>query len=166
MRLFALLTGAVAFFSVGAVAPSQAARDDGQNDKPRYVYEQTTGNLYLVAGADRTLLGTGYSGTGDGRNNPDLQGTRNVGPIPQGLWRIGDAHDSQKTGKLVMDLTPVGHDALGRSDFQMHGDNAKTHDASHGCIVMDRSVREKIASGEVRELEVVHGPDAKKEGDR
>lgn len=166
MKAFGLLTGVAVALCAGVPAQSRPAGEDGKGDTPRYVYEQTTGNLYLVAVGDRTLLGTGYSGTGDGRNNPDQQGTRNVGPIPQGLWRIGEAHDSHKTGKLVMDLTPVGHDALGRSDFQIHGDNARTHDASHGCIVMGRDVREKIASGEVRELEVVRGPGAKKEGDK
>ena len=112
MRLSRMLAGAAVTLLVAAApAPSRPAKEDGKGDQARYVYEQTTGNLYLVAGADRTLLGTGYSGTGDGRNNPDMQGARNVGPIPQGLWRIGDAHDSAKTGKLVMDLTPVGHGA-------------------------------------------------------
>ncbi len=37
-------------------------------------------------------------------------------------------------------LAPKGHDAHGRSGFQIHGNNVK-NDASRGCIIMDFPVR-------------------------
>lgn len=53
-----------------------------------------------------------------------------------------------------MALTAVGHDALGRSGFLMHGDNVK-HDASQGCIIMLRTVRDLVSNSEDKQLTVV-----------
>lgn len=35
------------------------------------------------------FVGTGQSGTEEGRNNLDIRDVHNVGPIPQGLYFIG-----------------------------------------------------------------------------
>lgn len=116
----------------------------------RWRYVQSTGALYGVAG----LIGTGYSGHGEGRNNPAMEAVPRVGPIPAGLWAISNPHDSPHTGPFTLDLTPVGHDAHGRSAFKIHGDN-KAHDASAGCIVLFRAVRETIWNSGDHQLEVV-----------
>ena len=55
-----------------------------------------------------------------------------------------------------MPLTPVGHDALGRSGFFIHGDSIKGG-ASHGCIVLPRPVRLFIANSGDQDLTVVSG---------
>lgn len=112
-------------------------------------WDQSEGGLYL----DGRLLGRGYSGRGAGRNNPAMEAVREVGPIPAGRWRIGPPRTSARTGPHVMDLTPVGHDAHGRSAFQIHGDNA-AGDASSGCIVLPRVHRELISKNGPRTLEV------------
>jgi len=119
------------------------ARPDG------WSWDQSGGALYL----DGRLLARGYSGRGEGRNNPAMEAEPRVGPIPCGPWRIGPPRSSARTGPHVMDLTPLGHDAHGRSAFQIHGDNA-AGDASSGCIVLPRRFRERISASGLRRLEV------------
>ncbi len=108
-------------------------------------YEQSTGRI----SRDGELLATGYSGTGEGRNNPTMEAVPNVGPIPCGLYRIGAPYQGQHTGPYTLNLDPIGHDARGRTAFRIHGDDAE-HDASRGCIILSpRSLRAQIwASGD------------------
>lgn len=103
--------------------------------------------------SERQWTARGYSGRGEGRDNPAMEAVRGVGPIPAGCWRIGPPRRSNRTGPHVMDLTPVGHDAHGRSAFQIHGDNAES-DASSGCIVLPRFYRELISKSGASRLEV------------
>ena len=112
-------------------------------------YSQSTGTLTR----DGQFIAAGYSGAGIGRNNPAEQAVRDVGPIPQGRYNIGPHFDAVVQGPCVMRLTPVGHDALGRDGFLIHGDNL-THEASTGCIVLPPEIRETIAASEDRDLEV------------
>ena len=119
-----------------------------------WTYSQSTGQLRH----DGALVGTGYSGAGTsaatGRNNPAMQATENAGPIPQGLYTIGPLHNSTNTGPNVMNLTPSGHNALGRTDFQIHGNNA-TNNASHGCVIMPPAVRNAVANSRDHQLAVI-----------
>lgn len=115
-----------------------------------WTYEQHNGRLCH----DGALEGTGYSGTGIGRNNPNMESVTGVGPIPAGLYEVGLAYAHPHLGPCVMNLMPIGHDLLGRSDFRIHGDS-KNHNASHGCIVLGPSLRRQIAASPDRELTVV-----------
>lgn len=45
-----------------------------------------------------------------------------------------------------MNLTPAGHNALGRSGFMIHGNNVQNN-ASQGYIILGPSIRQQIASG-------------------
>ena len=56
-----------------------------------WTYSQTTGEFRGISG---DVLARGYSGSGEGKNNPLLQAKPNVGPIPRGNWtiKIGRAH--------------------------------------------------------------------------
>lgn len=112
-------------------------------------WDQVQGVLYL----DGARMAVGYSGRGAGRNNPALEREKGVGPIPAGSWRIHKPRNSARTGPHVMGLSPVGHDAHGRSAFQIHGDNA-AGDASSGCIVLPRAMRERISASGLGTLEV------------
>lgn len=108
-----------------------------------WTYHQSTGRLSL----DGSLIATGYSGKGDARNDGSREGERNIGPIPRGQYAIAAPRDSLNTGPYVMDLTPVGHDALGRDDFQIHGPGAANpDDSSRGCIILERGIREQIGT--------------------
>ena len=107
-----------------------------------WTYEISTGALRR----DGELVGHGYSGKkGRWRNNPAACHEKAAGPIPPGRYRIGRPRQSARTGPHVMDLTPIGHDALGRSALQIHGDNRRG-DASSGCIVANRPIREHVST--------------------
>jgi RHS repeat-associated protein len=125
----------------------------------KVVYNQTTGEIsHVDSSGNTTTLGHGYSGNGEGWNNPDYQYHENVGPIPEGTYDIGSQRTSANTGPAVMDLTPrSGTFTNGRTDFQIHGDNGlNNNSASQGCIVGSRKLRDAIANTGDTELEVVN----------
>ena len=121
-----------------------------------WVYSQSTGALtYVDSNNNSTNVGTGYSGTGQGRDNPAMQDVPSIGPIPQGTYDIGSARRSPNTGPATMSLTPqAGTDTFGRDLFRIHGDNA-TNDASQGCVILNRTIRNQINQSTDRVLRVV-----------
>lgn len=117
-----------------------------------WAYKQSTGELTL----NGAFEGTGYSGTGAGRNNPAEQEVHDIGPIPQGSYTIGPAYDEVPgLGPCVMHLDPIeGTNVFGRTAFRIHGDNARD-DASHGCVILGPSIRHLIAASVDKILVVV-----------
>jgi hypothetical protein len=107
-----------------------------------WVWDQSAGTLSFGG----SIVGNGYAGNGRGKNNPSMQAAQGVGPIPRGLWRMVGVKDSPNTGPFTIVLQPEpGTDALGRSEFRVHGDSVKNPGtASHGCIILQRAIREKI----------------------
>lgn len=119
-----------------------------------WTWHQKKGQLVNDAGE---VIASGYSGHGEGVNNPEMETVQAVGPIPAGKWKIErwDAHHSH-LGPVVAVLVPVDHDAHGRSAFRIHGDNSKmNHTASNGCIVLSRAAREAWRDNGGSEFEVV-----------
>ena len=123
-------------------------------DACAWTYTQKSGELRQ----DGKPVATGYSGAGVGKNNPALEDVPNVGPIPQGNWTIaGPPTDTADHGPYVLKLNPsAGTETFGRSGFLMHGDS-KEHPgcASHGCVILPRSVREQVWNSGDRDLEVL-----------
>ena len=119
-----------------------------------WTYSQKTGDLEQ----DGSHVATGYSGAGEGKNNPVLQSVRNVGPIPAGDWTIaGPPINIEDHGPYVLRLTPSADtDTFGRSGFLMHGDS-KEHPgcASEGCVILPRPIREQVWESGDRDLQVV-----------
>ena len=119
-----------------------------------WMYSQSTGQLHH----DGVLIGTGYSGAGfnaaTGRNNPSMQNVPNQGPIPTGQYQIGASYNHPQKGPISMNLTPIGHNALGRSGFMIHGNNVQNN-ASQGCILLGPAIRQQIAASSDHVL-VVH----------
>ena len=118
-----------------------------------WTWDQSAGALSR-AGA---IVSCGYSGAGRGKNNPAMQAAQGVGPIPRGRWRIVAVKDSPNTGPftIVIDAEP-GTDTCGRSAFRIHGDSiARPGTASHGCIILPRTIRQAIWASGDRALEVV-----------
>ena len=119
-------------------------------------YEQHSGRLSLDG---HTLTVSAYSGHGGGLNNPELEASPQVGPIPAGRYRIGAEFVHPKAGPICMRLLPEkGTDTHGRDGFMIHGDNSRgDRSASEGCIIVARPVRvliaEAVAAGD-NELEV------------
>ena len=121
------------------------------------VYSQSSGLMYLEDDQhNRIALARGYSGAGTSINDPDSEGFGGRGPIPRGVWKVGTAFSSKRTGPFAIPLTPVGHDAYHRTGFQIHGDN--THgdrSASTGCIILPRLIRLVIIHLRITTLEVI-----------
>ncbi|MDN3682224.1 DUF2778 domain-containing protein [Vibrio tapetis subsp. quintayensis] len=119
-------------------------------------YVQTTGELYF----NDEFIATGYSGKAEYKNKPKMQHMKSLGPIPRGEYKIHNPRRSDRTGPYVLPVTPVGHGAYNRTDFQIHGDSIKNPGAaSSGCIIMQRSIREKIWNSGVRKLIVIEARD-------
>jgi hypothetical protein len=118
-------------------------------------YSQTSGRWTLDNGS---VLGAGYSGNGPGKNNGHLQMLENIGPIPQGEYRIGGAFTHPSKGPLVMNLIPKDlSKTYTRSGFLIHGDSiADPGNASLGCIVLPHDVRQKIADCKDKDLTVIY----------
>lgn len=128
-------------------------------------YVQRTGQVWL----NGALLGVGYAGFGEGKNNPAMERVHDVGPLPVGRYRLEPPGPHPTAGGFVMRLTPLpGTQTYGRSRFMCHGDNVdpeKRGTASHGCIVLARALREAMWASGVRILEVVaDAPAAASEG--
>ena len=119
-----------------------------------YFYSQEDGRLVH----DFELpLGYGYSGHGEGKNNPALQHVPDVGPIPVGDYTIEPAINSPTHGPVAMPLSPDhANDMYGRGGFLIHGDSLEhPGEASLGCIIMPRNVRDIVSAGTDRRLRVV-----------
>ena len=116
-------------------------------------YDQSSGELTH----NGKFISRGYSGHQLGKNNPGLEGKVATGPLPRGMWKIGGPpYNSANVGPYALHLSPVGHDAHGRSAFKIHGDSARAPGtASKGCLIFPRNVREAIWTSGDRDLEVV-----------
>lgn len=99
-------------------------------------------------------MGTGYSGfPPEGQNNPAAQSRPNIGPIPCGTYTVGPPECVDTPGPhglFVLPLIPdPANDMCGRSGFLCHGDSlAHAGDASHGCIILPRAIREQLAASD------------------
>jgi Tlde1 domain len=114
-------------------------------------FDVDRGTLYSPSG---TIMAWGYSGFGQGRNNANMEQVHAIGPLPRGKWHFLDAINSEHTGPLTFPLEPDPQtNTFGRSGFDCHGDAAKhPGKASHGCLVLPRFARERIAESPDKEL--------------
>lgn len=121
-----------------------------------WTYKQSSGLL----SRDGAPMAFGYSGCGEGKNNAALQQVHDLGPIPRGRWHVGDPEcitHAGPHGPFVLPLTPrEGTETYNRSGFLCHGDSVQhVGQASHGCLIFPRYVREEIAATHDQELEVI-----------
>ena len=59
----------------------------------------------------------GYSGFGTGRDNPDMNDVRDMGPLPRGEWIVGPPEDRADTGLISRPLIP--------QFFGLHGNSVR-----------------------------------------
>jgi hypothetical protein len=123
-----------------------------------WIYTQATGWL---SKSGKNLY-RGYSGSPEGKNNPQMEDRHNVGPIPTGKYSIGQPHDTSTHGPYVLSLTPDPKNIMfGRAGFLIHGDSiANPGTASQGCIILPKAARELIYQSGDHDLEVVSGVDS------
>lgn len=117
------------------------------------IYNQTTGCIYQ----NSKLLAVGYAGNGPDKNNKDSAHIIKKGPLPCGLYLIGDPQNVRHMGLYVLHLRPVQTEYMkGRSAFYIHGDSiTRPGTASEGCIILPRNIRNIIASSGINLLLVV-----------
>jgi hypothetical protein len=121
---------------------AQFKRRAQQGDYLMFIYRQSDG---LIWAPDCKLLGYGYSGAPDAKNDGAQEHKPFIGPIPLGVWSIDGWYDSDTLGPNVIILHPYRHDAHGRTFFRIHGDSrSRPGDASKGCIVLAPGIRERI----------------------
>lgn len=119
-----------------------------------WTYAQKTGELQQ----DGRHVANGYSGTGAGKNNPEMEEVHNVGPIPRGEWKItGPPVNTTAHGPFVLRLEAAPETVtFGRDGFLMHGDSKDAPGtASQGCVILPRTVREQVWNSGDSDLKVV-----------
>lgn len=117
-------------------------------------YVQATGQMFAPDGRE---AGRGYAGRGASKNKPEDQCIPNEGPLPCNIYTIEPGITHPRLGPMAMPLTPHNASAMcGRTAFYVHGDSiANPGNASDGCIILDRALRDRINSSDDRELQVV-----------
>jgi hypothetical protein len=123
-------------------------------------YEQKTGKLFDPAGK---LVATGYAGGNcgknpEGKNNPLMQAIKSIGPIVCGVYRFGNPVLQSHLGPFAIPLfADRTNKMFGRGDFYCHGDTTPSGNASQGCIIVPRVIREMMWKSLDHDLEVVSG---------
>lgn len=124
-----------------------------------WLYNITT--RQLLRGDGSLCSDQGYSGHGPGLNNPELVSEGFIGPLPPGLYNVGQPYTHPKLGPLVMNLIPFDNQMMfGRNEMRIHGDeiaNAGKELASDGCLVEPHDAREEMATSADRVLKCVTG---------
>lgn len=81
------------------------------------MWKYTQADHLLFDPSGSVLDRKGYSGSGAAKNEPDRQCLKDQGPIPRGMYTIGDARDDPGgLGPVVLPLMPdAGNAMCGRS---------------------------------------------------
>lgn len=121
-----------------------------------WMFEQATGEFLDET---NTIVAAGYAGREAGKNNPDMQNVKGIGPLPRGWYTAQEPNQDAVVGAFAMRLIPDGQNEMyGRNSFFMHGDsNEHPGLASHGCIVLPHNVREMFWNSGNHRIQVVHG---------
>lgn len=134
-------------------------RLEGLKGLMNWFFTQRDGILY----DDQNMLrGRGYAGRDAGKNNPEMENVKGIGPLPHGTYTGTQLFEKHPTvGAYAILLTPDAETrarilTYGRNpdSFFMHGDSQEHPGlASHGCIVQQRPIREAFWAS-VRKVDV------------
>jgi hypothetical protein len=122
-----------------------------------WVYSQQRGNLFQEQNGTFKLLTKGYSDSGIGENNPEMEFVRDIGPLPVGQYTIGAPEVFNHMSNCLR-LTPDPTNIMGgRSGFWMHDGifHGPHGDSSHGCICVRTAARSVIWDSGDHLLQVV-----------
>jgi hypothetical protein len=124
-----------------------------------WTFEISTGKLYDPNGI---CVASGYSGGNQGKNpegidNPADEPLKDIGPLPEGLYTLGEPVPQSHLGAFAVPLVPdPSNEMFGRADFYCHGDSvANPGCASKGCVIVPRQVREAMWKSNDHQLRVV-----------
>lgn len=100
-----------------------------------------------------------WAGNGEGKNNPEMEKVKEIGPLPKGSYLIMPPVDHPRLGPFALRLIPDETNHMyGRSDFWVHGPSknpSRYGNESKGCIIMDRVKRIKLWESGILKLEVI-----------
>lgn len=109
-----------------------------------FTYQQKTGQFWDHNGNEYYL---GYAGslTGNGKNDPEKQHVRNVGPLPRGLYLMEEVSHHDKFKRCIR-LVPEDESIMfNRDAFYIHGfSSKKPDDSSLGCPIMSKNWRHAL----------------------
>jgi len=116
------------------------------------VFSQATGRMICACNGTVIVDITTYSGYGPGKNDPLYQGEPDKGPIPRGVWDIGEMLPRSPGRKLKNPLPLVprpGNDIYQTQrdpkSFFMHGPKQQgSQDSSNGCPIVNFPDRQSI----------------------
>jgi hypothetical protein len=123
-----------------------------------WTFAITTGSFYDPNGR---FVSKGYAGGNCGKNpegidNPDMEGVKNIGPLPEGFYTFGVPVEHSQLGAFAIPLIPdAANDMKGRGGFFLHGDTTPPGKASEGCIVQPRPTRDAAHVSPDQRLQVV-----------
>ena len=105
-----------------------------------FCYEQSTGAFWLINGDYQCPLCVGSAGRSSGRNNPEADDQRGVGPLPRGYYRLRVVSHPRFHAPAIRLDPEAETDLKGRGGFYIHGGTQ-----SEGCILIQRAERAIIA---------------------
>ena len=123
-----------------------------------HTFEISTGNFYNPTGAfvSKAYAGGNCGKNPEGRNNAAMCSVKNIGPLPEGLYTMGAPVEHSHLGPFAIPLTPDPTNEMhGRGDFYVHGDTTPSGNASEGCIILPRAVREALHASPDTRIRVV-----------
>ena len=123
-----------------------------------WTFEIAAGKFYNPAGefVSKVYAGGDCGKHPEGRNNPDMCSVHNIGPLPEGLYTRGEAVEHSQLGAFAIPLNPdPTNEMYGRRGFYFHGDTEIPGNASDGCIVGPRQVRNDFYASADRQIRVV-----------
>jgi hypothetical protein len=126
-----------------------------------YTYYQDTGH-FLGGSSNWTINTHGYSGQGQGKNNPTMQCVTNTGPAPATTYRLAYCKDTMHATNVTRPcsfyLEPLKEEEMcGRSEIFIHGCQCCTESdrtqppvdgCSAGCIIISEENRWKLRVGD------------------
>ena len=124
-----------------------------------WIWNITAGEIWHSG----SFVAKGYAGGNCGKNpegvnNPNLTDEPNIGPLPTGKYKFGTPVPNGHLGPFAIPLIPDGGNQMfGRSSFYCHGDTTPAGNASEGCIILPRAIRNQIAASPDNDLEVIAG---------
>ena len=121
-----------------------------------FTYHQASGILLDENGVQVAL---GWAGNHEGKNNPNEEQVRCIGPLPRGTYRVEPWEDTHShLGPDVAALTQIAGDTFGRGDFFIHGPSVASSNygqESKGCIVIPRPARIRVRNLAPDQIEVI-----------
>lgn len=112
-----------------------------------FMYQQSSGAMTKT-------FSLGYSGAGEGKNNPAFENHPDLGPLPKGDYLMEVIKDSNgvwidyegKKAPVIRLFSSPENVMFGRSGFLIHGDSiSNPGTASKGCVIENHADRVAIA---------------------